>query len=77
MQWTEVGNAFHIVEKSGTDGMVYWAVTACGLTEKPWNQTFVDRLPSGEGAGCQRCLVATGRIEPAGEEKPAKKSKKK
>lgn len=72
MRLTKLGDDWHIIVGTSASGDAgYRVTTACGLKDQPWDQTFIDQMPSGgTGGACTDCRVAEGIIE-----KPKKKRK--
>jgi len=69
-------DVWHIAKYTAADGDKGYSFTSwCGITA-PWDNTFVDQMPSGgTGGACQECRVACPSVDVFEEPKKSKKSK--
>ena len=69
MQIIQHEGAWHIAKSTQASGDAGYSFTSwCGITA-PWDNTFIDQMPSGgTGGACGKCRVAAG-IEAAPEPK--------
>ena len=64
MQIIELEGVWHIAQSTHTDGDTGYSFTSwCGITA-PWDNTFIDQMPSGgTGGACQKCRVASPSVD--------------
>jgi hypothetical protein len=69
--------AWHIAQSTAVDGDTGYSFTSwCGITA-PWDNTFVDQMPSGGTAGaCQKCRVLCPAVDTPEPIKGTRKSKR-
>lgn len=73
----EPDGSWHLIARTFISrASFYFMETRCGL-ERPWDQTFVDRLPGGDEKSCENCLLLlAGDVDTDSDPAPKKKSAK-
>jgi hypothetical protein len=76
IRWVRI-ESWHLIEATTLtrETNVWMVTTRCGIV-KPWDQTFLDRLPGGDEQSCENCLaLLAGDVDDPAPKKRSRKAK--